>query len=108
MLDDLYKHVTEVVEGLYKNWFLGQLGNNWSDACADNLEKYGYIMDIPKQRDFYRNKIASANNKVVVIISDAFRYEVAASLAEQLRRENRANVELGNCHQVWNGCTLAK
>ena len=42
LLDDLYKHVTEVVEGLYKNWFLGQLGNNWSDACADNLEKYGY------------------------------------------------------------------
>ncbi len=101
LLDDLYKHVTEVVEGLYKNWFLGQLGNNWSDACADNLEKYGYIMDIPKQRDFYRTKIASANNKVVVIISDAFRYEVAASLAEQLRRENRANVELGNCQAIF-------
>lgn len=101
LLDDLYKHVTDVVEGLYKNWFLGQLGNNWSDACAGDLAEYGYIMEVPKQTDFYKSKVENANSKVVVIISDAFRYEVAASLAEQLRRERRANVELGNCQAIF-------
>lgn len=101
LLDDLYKNVTDVVEGLYKNWFLGQLGNNWSDACAGDLAEYGYIMEVPKQRDFYKSKVANANSKVVVIISDALRYEVAASLAEQLRREKRANVELDNCQAIF-------
>lgn len=32
LLDDLLKHIVEKMEGLYTHWFLGQLGNNWSDA----------------------------------------------------------------------------
>ena len=34
LLDDLFKHVVDKVEGLYTHWFLGELGNNWSDVCA--------------------------------------------------------------------------
>ena len=37
LLDDLFKHVVDKVEGLYNHWFLGELGNNWSDVCADEL-----------------------------------------------------------------------
>ncbi len=51
VVDDLFKHVTEKVEGLYKNWFLGQLEANWSDACAENLEEYGRILEVPQQVD---------------------------------------------------------
>ena len=43
-LDDLFKQVTDRVEGLYTHWFLGELGNNWSDACADELIQYGRIL----------------------------------------------------------------
>ena len=43
-LSDLFTHVMEKVEGLYKTWFLGQLGSNWSNVCADNLREYGRVL----------------------------------------------------------------
>ena len=105
LLDDLFKHVVEKVEGLYTHWFLGQLGNNWSDACADDLASYGKIMDVPQQEDFYRYKIKSADSRMFVIISDALRYEVAASLADQLRRETQSKVNLGNMQSIFPSIT---
>ena len=100
-LSDLFAHVMEKVEGLYKTWFLGQLGNNWSDACADNLREYGRVLEVPHQTDFYRSKVASSDSKVYVIISDALRYEVAATLAEQLQRETQAKVDLKSMQAVF-------
>ena len=96
LLDDLFKHVVEKVEGLYSHWFLGQLGQNWSDAAAENLEQYGRILEVPQQVDFYRSKVKTNDNRVFVIISDAFRYEVAAELSEQLRRETQSKVTLNS------------
>ena len=93
-LSDLFAHVMEKVEGLYVTRFLGQLGNNWSDACADDLHDYGRVLEVPQQEDFYKRYVASSDSKVYVIISDALRYEVAASLAEQLQRETQAKVDL--------------
>ena len=100
-LSDLFTHVVEKVEGLYKTWFLGQLGNNWSDACADNLREYGRVLEVPQQTDFYRRQVASSDSKVYVIISDAMRYEVAATLAEQLQRETQAKVDLKSMQGVF-------
>jgi len=101
VLDDQFKHVVEKVEGLYTHWFLGQLGNNWSDACAEELAACGRILEVPQQEDFYTRKVKSADAKVFVIISDALRYEVAASLTEQLRRETQSKVELNSCEAVF-------
>lgn len=100
-LSDLFTHVMEKVEGLYTTWFLGQLGSNWSDACADNLREYGRVLDVPRQTDFYRDKVAASDSKVYVIISDALRYEVAATLAEQLRRETQAKVDLKSMQAIF-------
>lgn len=96
LLDDLFKHVTEKVEGLYSHWFLGQLGQNWSGAAAESLEKYGRIFDVRQQEAFYQEKVEKASSRVFVIISDAFRYEVAAELSEQLRRETQCKVTLNS------------
>ena len=100
-LSDLFTHVMEKVEGLYTTWFLGQLGTNWSDACADNLREYGRVLEVDQQVDFYRRKVASSDSKVYVIISDAMRYEVAAALAEQLRRETQAKVDLKSMQGIF-------
>lgn len=100
-LSDLFASVMEKVEGLYTNWYLAQLGKNWSDACADELTEYGRILEIPQQTDFYRRRIASSDNRVYVIISDAMRYEVAATLAEQLRRETQAKVDLKSMQGIF-------
>ncbi len=100
-IHDLFTHVMEKVEGLYTNWFLGQLGGNWSSVCSEELQKYGRILEIPQQTDFYKNRIANADSRVFVIISDALRYEVAASLAEQLRRETQADVKLQDVQGIF-------
>lgn len=100
-LDDLFKQVTEKVEGFYTHWFLGELGNNWSDACAEELNEYGHILEIPQQVDFYRQNVENEDNRVFVIISDALRFEVAASLAEQLRRETQSKVNLKSCEGIF-------
>lgn len=100
-LHDLFSHVMEKAEGLYKNWFLGQLGENWSKVCAEEMEQYGKILEVPQQTDFYKSKVKDADNRVFVIISDALRYEVAADLAEQLRRETKSQVDLSSMQSIF-------
>lgn len=105
LLDDLFKHVADKVEGLYAHWFLGELGSNWSDVCADELAHYGKILEIPQQEDFYRFRIKNANSRVFVIISDAMRYEVATTLAEELQQENQSKVKLENMQSIFPSIT---
>lgn len=100
-LHDLFSHVMEKAESLYKNWFLGQLGGNWSNVCAEEIEYYGKILEVPQQVDFYKNKVENADNRVFVIISDALRYEVAADLADQLRRETKSQVNLSSMQGIF-------
>lgn len=101
VLDDLFKHVVEKVEGLYNSWFLNQLGANWTDVCKDELAQYGRILEINQQEQFYRSRVASCDSRVYVIISDALRYEVAASLTEQLRRETQSQITLDSVQGVF-------
>lgn len=93
-LNDLFAQVTEKVEGLYVHWFLDQLGENWTKVIEDDLKQCGKIAQVPQQEDFYAKWVRAADAKVVVIVSDALRYEVAASLTEQLKRETQSKVEL--------------
>ena len=104
-LDDLFKHVVDKVEGLYSYWFLGGLGKNWSDVCADEMAEHGRVLEIPQQSDFYNEYIRPADSRVFVIISDAMRYEVAASLADELRRETQSNVKLGSMQSIFPSIT---
>lgn len=100
-LDDLFKHDADIVEGLYTNWFLEELGNSWSNVCADNLKDYGYILDVDRQTDFYHDYIKNANSRIFVIVSDALRFEVAASLCEQLQAETQAQVSLKSVQGIF-------
>lgn len=105
LLDDLFKHVVDKVEGLYTHWFLGELGNNWSDVCADELKVYGKVLEVPQQEDFYRSHIKNSENKIFVIISDAMRYEVAAAMAEQLQRETQSKVAISSMQSIFPSIT---
>ena len=100
-LHDLFAGVCEKVEGIYTKWFLGELGQNWTDAVSEDLKELGYINGIPRQENFYSSFIRNADNKVYVIISDAMRYEVAASLKEQLSREMQSKVTLSGMQGVF-------
>ena len=100
-LSDLFRTVMEKVEGLYVGWFLTELSSCWTNACSDEMREYGRIMEVSQQSDFYRLNVASSNTKSYVIISDALRYDVAASLTERLRRETQAKVDLQSVQAIF-------
>jgi uncharacterized protein (TIGR02687 family) len=104
-LDDLIKQVADKVEGLYNTWFLGNLGMNWTNAAAENLEKFGFVLEVPKQEDFYRSKVNPDDNRIFVIISDALRYEVGAALTTELRRETQCKAELTSVCSIFPSIT---
>ena len=88
------------IEHIYVNWFLSELGQHWSDALAKSPSPLQWnIPHIPLQTNFFKDNIQSIidrndREKVFVIISDAFRYEVAAELQEQLIQELRGEAIL--------------
>jgi hypothetical protein len=59
---------------------MAQLGENWTKNIAHDLSEFGKIQEIPQQADFYKTKVAGAKYRIFVVISDAMRYEVAATL----------------------------
>ncbi len=99
-LDDGFKHVVDVVEGMYSR-YLTQLGSNWTAVSAEAFATQGYIPDVNRQRSFYCNKVEARDRRLYVIISDALRYEIAAELKEQLQRENQCKVQLESMQGIF-------
>ena len=62
-------------------------------------------MEFHYQEVFYRSRGKNADSRVCVIISDAMRYEVAATLAEELQRENQSQVKLQNMQSIFPSIT---
>lgn len=101
---DLQEHfaaVAQRAEGMYTQWFLKNLGENWINAAGDDLAKDGYISSVPRQEDFYRTKVAPEGNRIIVIISDALRYETAVSLAEALRQDQKCRVQVSSMQAIF-------
>ena len=101
VLDDLFKQVVDKVENLYSNWYLSELSENWTAVSAEELQTTGRISGIKQQEDFYENKVINTDSRIYVIISDAMRYEVAATLSEDLRRENQSDVSLESMQGIF-------
>lgn len=100
-LNDLYGNVVERAENLYNNWFLNELGRNWTDISCDEYAKNGRVYDIPHQEYFYKNFVAREENRVCVIISDAMRYEVAAELYEKLSIKQQSKVKISSQQAIF-------
>jgi uncharacterized protein (TIGR02687 family) len=93
-LEDEIKNLADYIEGEYKVWFLDKLGANWTKVIEDDLKETGNIKDIPQQVNFYSQMVRPTEGRVLVIISDAMRYEVAHSLARELEIATKADVEI--------------
>ena len=84
---DEMERVAENIENIYQNRFLSEVNNTWTSAIASDMEKIGYISELPRQTDFWNNNVVDyidKNEKAFVIISDALRYETAAELNMRL------------------------
>ena len=91
----LMEKVTEWVEKAYVNNYLLPLADRWGDQVRDMAT--WACEALPSQTVFYGKYVKpfmEKGQKVVVVISDALRYEAAAELTTRLRTESRWTAEL--------------
>ncbi len=99
---ELLKPLDSTVESCYSNWYLDNLAKNW----GDKLEGEGCLADwqipgVANQYQFYRAQVepilAKAKNKrLVVIISDALRYEAAVELKDRINEKRYSEASLSS------------
>lgn len=80
-----YEKVRDLVENIYTNEYLNKITSNWNTEYSEAYGDTGLVL----QRDFFNKYVNYAKERTVVIISDAFRYEVAHSLFEKLQADEK-------------------
>ena len=88
-----FSQVRERIENMYSFTYLQKVTPKWNQELTDNLMA---DTGLKRQEDFYRNylKAYEGKNRVIVIISDAFRYECAKELMEQLELDEKCTPKL--------------
>ena len=90
---ELFANVRERIENMYSYIYLQKITPKWNEALmGSNVADTG----LKKQEDFYRNYLKSyeGNNRVIVIISDALRYECAKELLEKLEWDEKCTPKM--------------
>ena len=89
----IFDNLKELVENIYTNKFLDVITKEFNDKFSYEDLRGKYKL----QRDFYNNYIDGIKEKMVVIISDAFRYEVAKELVKTLDKNKKMDmVDIGS------------
>ncbi len=96
---DILKALRKQVEQVYGNGFVAELARQWHRHLESGLLEQWRIEGVANQQGFYEREIAhllakGADRRVFVIISDAFRYEAAQELTEQLNGQYRLDATL--------------
>ena len=94
---DLLVPLRTAVEHLYVDWYLDGLGEAWSDAFSETPP--GQVSALQGQWGFFQRYVRplldkNDRDRVVVIISDALRYEIATELQGKLTTELRGESQL--------------
>ena len=76
----MFERLRDLVENIYSNEYLSKLLPKWNEA----LNKQGLSSKLVQQTRFYNQYVQLVKEKVVVIISDALRYETGYELFEKL------------------------
>lgn len=97
----LFQELCELVENIYTNEYLSKLLPAWNRAVISET----MMSEIPLQRSFYHTRVRNIKERVVVIISDAMRFEVGKALAEKLEQNPNSTVSLGAQLSVIPSCT---
>ena len=79
-----------LVENIYANEYLAKVCTNWNDLFSTELES----LQITKQPDFFSRNVSYSKDQLVVIISDALRYEVGMTLLEKLQADEKCTATM--------------
>jgi len=93
MSEDIQERYSETFAALNKvyDMYLIELNSPW----IKELNRHEFQvknLHIAKQYDFYKDFIKPSQSKKVVIISDAFRYELAKDLADRVSSDNHNHI----------------
>ncbi len=100
---DVLKKLREQIEAVYVNWYVTNQALAWGKfvdpSGSIRLLNRWTIDQVPHQHEFYQHHIKrrlaeAENRKAFVIISDAFRYEAAHELTQELNGTYRFEAEL--------------
>lgn len=96
-LDGAVHELSTWANNLYTNWYLVKSNECWVRSAQSQWENSSCVNDRPTQRLFYDNVVASelaSAKRVVVVVSDALRYEVACELKDVLERKTQGRAEV--------------
>ena len=99
---NLLKKLDEEVEQCYAHWYIDNLAKNWGDTLeAENRLADWHIPDVPNQQAFFAHNIDpvlsdTTPRRIVVIISDAFRYEAAVELKDRINEKRYSEATLSS------------
>ena len=88
-----FSTVRERIENMYAFTYLQKVTPKWNEELSNDLAK---DTGLKRQEEFYRNylKAYEGKNRVIVIISDAFRYECAKELMTKLELDEKCTPKL--------------
>lgn len=100
---NIVKPLRADIEAHYVTWYLTNLALAWGKFIepGDGLLSTWQIDSVPNQYDFYERNVRpwlseSENRRAFVIISDAFRYEAAQELTDELNGKYRFEATLSS------------
>jgi len=85
-----FEKLRDLVENIYSNEYLSEVIPKWNSF----LVREDIIPVISLQRNFYNQHVLYSKDRVVVIISDALRYEVGRSLFDKLQDDEKCTAKL--------------
>ena len=88
-----FSDVRQRVENIYANTYLQKITPKWNENFTNDVMN---ATDLPKQEDFYKHYLRGYDGKqrVIVIISDAFRYECAKELFSRLELDEKCTPKI--------------
>lgn len=99
---DILKKLDEEIENCYSYWFIDYLARNWGERIeAEQRLNVWKIADIPNQQNFYDTHVrpllgSATKRRIVVIISDAFRYEAAVEVCDRINEKRYSEATLSS------------
>lgn len=85
-----YEQLQTLIENIYTNEYLNNLLPRWNRGI---MGEDGFAV-LPLQKNFYSSFVNQAKERIVVIISDAMRYEVGRELFTRLKDDPRCTAKL--------------
>lgn len=107
-LEEPVRSALEWAENLYSGWFLAESNACWTNAAQAQWLDSGCVSGVDRQRDFFWKIMPACKGSaktMVVIVSDALRFEVGREIADELEREKGGMIKLDSMQAAYPSIT---